>query len=1277
MNAIDKVHFLDPAYQPSQEFWSRKLAAGYGAFKFRQTNANTPGNDSRQAVQHFELSGELYNNLVARTGGNDTAAFVYLLAAFGILLKKYSGSNRVTIDSPLYTPGFKGKVQAPVTPLILEPVNELCLRDYLAAVKQTVKESYTFQNYPLELIYEQKEMRNSNVLIHWDAIHMPLTQHNNYDLVISIKRSATLHISLHYNTTAFEAGFMQRLTSHLANVLACFESMDAQLQDVELLDLDEKMKLVRDLNRTNKDYALLKTFQELFEAQVRKTPYATALVFEETALTYVQLNEKANQLAHYLLQQYQVKPDDIVGILAERSERLIIAILGILKAGAAFLPIDTSTPANRITHILQDANAKVLLTENNQLLHLQGYAGAQELLDSLLPALSGSKENPGLISKPCNLAYVIYTSGSTGLPKGVMLGLDNLSHYLLWANDYYFNNILGKTFALFTNISFDLTITCIFTTLLRGDTLFVCGNKDISDILLELFSGAAGVNTVKLTPSHISMLSYLPLESTPVQYAIVGGETLTAFQVSTLQRLNPAMDIYNEYGPTEITVGCTVKHVKDVATDLSTIGKPIANTQLYIMDENLELLPMGITGEICIGGAGVAKGYRGRPELTSEKFVKDPFGAEDDRLYRTGDLGRWNEDGEVEFLGRRDNQVKIRGYRIELGEIENALLQYETVKEAVVLVHEQENAVKSLVAYCTATAQLSIPALKEFLITRLPEYMIPAHIMCLDKFPVTNNGKVERSALPVPGTAASGKCYEAACNDCEAVLIAAFSKVLGVSNIGMQDDFFALGGDSIKAIQITSHLYEAGYRLEVRQVLRYPVIKKLAAQVTPLSQLANQGVITGELPLTPIQQQFFAFKRKAYDHFNFGLLFFSKERLEAATAATIFRKLQEHHDALRITFRLDGGTVTQYNHGLDYPFSIEEYEYTEVQQLENKLRAMQAQINLGEGPLLKIALFHLPDGDRLAMIVHHLVTDVVSLRILFEDMGTLYRQHLQAQPFSLPRKTDAFKVWAEKLQAYANSAAFLLERAYWQKILAVNTPVLQPDFPQGSNLVKDRATKQISLEADATHLLLTAVHNRFHTEINDLLLTALALGLRQSFGWEQCRVLMEGHGREDILDQVNVSRTVGYFTTVYPVILTAAGNDLSTLIKRNKKRLHAIPHKGIGYGILKYLTAAEHKQELDFSAPEQIAFNYFGQFDQDLAHLPFGFAKEDTGPLQDTREQREYELYITAMTEGGLFTLTIDYSVKRFAADTIQGLLENYQAALNGIIEHCAATVTA
>lgn len=1281
MNAIDKIHFQEPAYKPFYEYWSKQLAGGMGAFRFRQINMHATGQEEPAATCSFELPANLYNSIIARTGHNSAGIFVYMLGAFGILLKKYSGSKRITIDSPLYAPGFEGKIHAPATPLIWEWEDDCCLREYLTTVKEMVKQSYRHQNFPLELINEQRETRNSNVLMTYDAIHLETAHPQHYDLVIHIKRTARLSITLEYDPAAFEYGFIHNIQIHLSNVLESFEKLDTLLHDICVLSPQERIHLIEHLNRTEKHYPLHKTFQELFEAQVRRTPYATAVVFEETALTYHQLNEQANRLGRYLREEHDIRPNDIVGLLANRSERMIIGILGILKAGAAFLPIDTSTPAGRIGHILHDSGAKALLTDHDQLHNLdQATPPAYHLLllDTVLQQIQGPATNPERLHSPSDLAYVIYTSGSTGQPKGVMITLKNLSHYLLWANDYYFDNILGKTFALFTNISFDLTITCIFTTLLRGDTLFVCGNKDISDILLELFGGSAKVNTVKMTPSHISMLSYLPLEETDVQHVIVGGETLTAFQVNTLQRLNPDINIYNEYGPTETTVGCTVKLVKDIAIDLVSIGKPIANTQIYILDETLDLLPPGIVGEICIGGAGVASGYLHKPELTGQKFVQDPFShRKEDKIYRTGDLGRWNPDGEIEFLGRRDNQVKIRGYRIELGEIENALLKYKGIQDVVVLVHEQQNATKSLIAYFTATATVALHELKAFLAACLPEYMIPAYMIRLDRLPLTTNGKVERSALPLPG--ANNINYEAPENETEEILITAFEQVLGRQGIGAQDNFFELGGDSIKAIQITSRLYEAGYRLEVRNILRNPVIRQLAASVARLDKLADQSVITGPVSLTPVQQQFFAFPRLAYHHFNFALLFFSEQPLDTKMIRTIFAKLQEHHDALRMTFEVKEDHIIQFNHGQDYPFSLEAHDLTGVadgiSRMEAMIQKMQGSISLEHGPMLNLSLFRLSDGDRLALVVHHLVTDVVSLRILFEDIGTLFNQYQQGRELLLPKKTDSFRVWAGQLRVYANSKTFLKEKEYWKTVLNTNSPHIVPDFPDGSNLIKDRATKKISLETADTGLLLTTVRSAFNTEINDILLSALALTLRESFGMEHCRIAMEGHGREHVLGAVNVSRTVGYFTTIYPLNITAAGDDLSVVVRRNKKRIHEVPHKGIGYGILKYLTAGEHKQDIDLAENPQIAFNYFGQFDEDIAHLPFGFSEENTGHQQDINEHREYELYVTGMTEGGQFSLTVDYSRERFSEATIQTFLENYHSALKSIIEHCCAQV--
>lgn len=1268
---------MSPEYRASRAFWKNRLEQVTDVFNFRQLRSAAITAKEPAASYDHPLSEDVYQTINAKMGDNDTGIFVYLLAAAGILLKKYSGNQTVIINSPAYATGNHAEVHIPLVPLVLRFGETV--KSYLAGVKEMVKESYSHQYFPLQLLDDRQPAAYSNVLISCEAIHHPVEPAIAHDLEINICRNEGLSISCRYQPAAFEAGFIRRLCGHLEQVLQAIAKPGARLKDIDILSAAEKEQLLLHFNQT---YAAntAHTFQELFERQVKKTPYATALVFEESSLSYQDLNEQANTLAHHLKEVHGIMPNDRVGLLLNRSERMIIALLGILKAGAAFLPIDTSTPAARITGILQDAGVRLLLTDSDQALHYAAFAGASILLDKELSALPQRTDNPAQTAVPADLAYVLYTSGSTGKPKGVMVGNDNLCHYVQWANHYYFDNILGKTFALCTNISFDLTITSIFTTLLRGDQLYVCSNKDIGDLLLELFGGTTGVNTVKLTPAHISMLSALPLKETAIQHVILGGETLTAFQVKTLQRLNPDINIYNEYGPTEITVGCTIKKVKDVATDLATVGKPIANTQVYILDGSLQLLPAGIIGEICIGGKGVTKGYLHRDELSREKFVDDPFDNSGGKIYRTGDLGRWTAEGELVFLGRRDNQVKIRGYRVELGEVETALLEYPGIKDAVALAIGQEQNGACLAAWFIAAGAVEIPQLKTALANSLPAYMIPTYFTRMDRFPVNANGKVERAALPLPCTEPGSRAaYEAPTTAVEVLLVQAFQQVLDKERIGVLDDFFETGGDSIKAMQIASQLYEAGYRLEVRNILANPTIRQLAPVVKPLDKQANQHMITGEMPLTPIQQQFFDFPRKAYHHFNFGLLFFSENRLEEEMLRAVFSKLQEHHDALRITFDTTGPQIIQYNHGRGFPLSLEVYDYRSLQngvaEMSRRVSDMQGEIDLRNGPLLKLGLFQLADGDRLALIIHHLVMDVVSLRIIFEDLGTLFRQYTRGRPLALPKKTDAFKVWSEELQAYANSSAFLQELPYWKKLLAKRTATILPDLPEGSNLVKDSAAQDVSLGISATELLLTAVNSRFNTEINDILLTALALSMEQTFGIRTCMVLMEGHGRESILDGVNINRTVGYFTSVYPVIITAAGDDLGAVIKQNRQWIHEIPNKGVGYGILKYLTAAEYKQGIDLSRSPQVVFNYFGQLDQDFAQVPFRFSKEGTGEIQDAHEQREHELYITGIVESREFSLRAEYSGARFHAATIAAFLENYKLALHAVIEHCCAAV--
>ncbi len=737
---------------------------------------------------------------------------------------------------------MQAEVYEPAVPLVFAVNASDETRQFLSRVKAQVKEAYGFQNYPLHLIRDE-DLAGTNVCCLWSGLHLLPRDITQYDLVLEgsiVEAGITIRLS--YNPAYFDPGFITRIAGHMHKVLEALTGPSLVISEIDMLSEQERQLLLVDYNHTGRHYPEA-CFIDLFEAQVKKTPQAPALVFENKTWTYEALEERVDTFAAYLSRVYKLGPGQIVAIYTERSDLLIVGLLAILKTGASFLPVDSNTPEERVVYILEDAGTALVLTgadiseEQEAAIAGKTKVAALSLIRTLTPEQFAGP------ARTNNAAYVIYTSGSTGKPKGVVVRQDNLSNYLQWANDYYFDNSTGKNFALFTSIAFDLTLTCIGTTLLRGDCLFVYHERwPVPELMAELFTHNTAVNTVKLTPAHISMLGYLPITHTHIQQIITGGDILTANQVDILMRLNPGIRIYNEYGPTEATVGCMVKAVR-CEEDLQTIGKPVANTRIYILDTEQNLLPAGVFGEICIGGKGVADGYLNRPDLTAEKFIEDTFVPEPGkRLYRSGDYGSWTTTGEIIFAGRKDNQVKIRGYRIELGEIEKVLRLHPVVQEAVVLAIPGPDDDKVLVAYYTATEQLSPELVKAFLQEKLAFYMVPAKLMPLDAFPLTLNGKIDNKVLQVLAGKAATHVYVAPETETEQVLVAAFEKILGREKISVTDDFFTIGGDSIKAIQVTAHLYRSGLKLELSALLQQATARKTASLVTPLLHLADQAL---------------------------------------------------------------------------------------------------------------------------------------------------------------------------------------------------------------------------------------------------------------------------------------------------------------------------------------------------------------------------------------------------------------------------------------------------
>jgi non-ribosomal peptide synthase protein (TIGR01720 family) len=631
----------------------------------------------------------------------------------------------------------------------------------------------------------------------------------------------------------------------------------------------------------------------------------------------------------------------------------------------------------------------------------------------------------------------------------------------------------------------------------------------------------------------------------------------------------------------------------------------------------------------------------------------------------------------MEFLGRKDSQVKIRGFRIELGEIESLLLNHEAVKEAVAVAREEEGD-KYLCAYIVSDIELRGIELREYLLDKLPTYMVPAYFVRLEKLPLTAGGKVDRRSLPQPGETAmaSGIDYAAPASVIEKTLAEIWKGVLARETIGVNDNFFMIGGDSIKSLQIASRMNEAGYRLEIKDLFRYPSISALAPRVTVAERTADQSVVAGTIPLTPIQSEFFQRSKTAPHHYNQAVMFFSAAGFDEEAVKTVLMKIQEHHDALRMSYEEGGGKIVQTNHGLSYPFSLQVYDLRkreDVRQvLEARMNEIQASINLQNGPLLKPALFHLDDGDRLLMVAHHLVIDGLSWRILFEDIEHLYRQYQRGETFSLPPKTDSFKTWAEALTAYADKEAVLREKPYWARLESVSVPVIPRDFERGTNYRKDAERLSFSLDEEKTSHLLMDVNRAFATEINDILLTALGLGIRQTFGHEKVLLTVEGHGRQEISKELDVSRTVGWFTTVYPLLLEVSyADDLARQIKEIKESLRQVPNKGIGYGILKYLASAVHIEEMDFSSNPQIGFNYLGQFDVDLEQISFRVAEESVGTIQSPREEREFELEVAGLIADNRLVMSVTFNKNQFKRETVEVLLNRFQTELCRIISYC------
>jgi amino acid adenylation domain-containing protein/non-ribosomal peptide synthase protein (TIGR01720 family) len=1305
-------------------YWKRQLEGAPPLLELPADRPRPPIQTSEGATQSLLLSQELTAALKNLSQREDVTLFMTLLAAFKALLYRYTGRTDLLVGSPIANRNraeIEGLIGVFVNTLVLRTdlSGDPTFRELLRGVREVTLGALAHQDLPFEKLVEELQPERSlsynpvfqvmfqlrnNPMPPLDLPGLTLslleveTNTTQFDLSLDLEEvGERLQASVEYSTDLFDRATITRMLGHLQTLLEGIAANPEQhISSLPLVTAAEKQQLL-EWNNTFAQYPQDKCIHQLFEEAVEQSPDAVAVVLEGEELSYRELNARANQLARHL-RSLGVEPEVLVGICVERSPLMVIGLLGVLKAGGAYVPLDPNYPKERLAFMLEDSSVQVLLAQEKLLEKLPPHSARLVCLDSGWEEIAFySSQNPRSGVKPENLAYVIYTSGSTGKPKGVLIEHRSLVNYTTAAIAEYGIEKRDRVLQ-FASISFDASAEEIYPCLTSGATLVLRTDSMLDSAGVFLEKCRTWNLTVLSLPTAYwheltASLSQKTLVIAPsLRLTIIGGEKALPERLKTwIERVGQQVRLVNTYGPTEATVVGTICELSAADATLRElpIGRPIGNVQTYILDCNGQPVPTGIPGELHIGGAGLARGYLNRPELTEAKFIPSPFSNEPgSRLYKTGDLTRYRPDGNIEYVSRIDNQVKIRGFRIELAEIEAVLSQHPAVRESAVLVWLGANARKRLVACVVPdapeqTSSLSSSELRQFLQERLPEYMVPSAFVLRSKLPLTPNGKVDRKALPVPDRDRPEleEAFAAPSTAIEKILAEIWAQVLGLEQVGIDDNFFELGGDSILSIQVISKANQAGLRLTPKQLFQHQTIAQLAAIAdTTETKQSEQGLIIGEVPLTPIQHWFFEQYISDPHHWNQAVLLELQQPLEPALIESVLQELLKHHDALRLRFaRGESGWQQEIaNPDEVAPFTCIDLSLLPPEEREAAFQTaatqLQGSLNLSEGPLLRAALFDLGkhQPNRLLLTIHHLAVDGVSWRILIEDFQTAYRQISRGETVALPPKTTSFKQWAERLHEWARSPELQGEFDYWFALSHQPTSPLPIDFPTAANLVASEKTVSVALSVEETKLLLQEVPAAYRTQINDVLLTALAQAFERWTGNNSLLLDLEGHGREDIFEGVDLSRTIGWFTAVFPVLLNLEKPaDRGAAIKSVKEQLRALLNRGIGCGVLGYLNP-ETAKKLHKLPQAEVSFNYLGQFDQVLPQSSLlMLSSEPSGAIRSPRGNRHYLLEINGFIASSKLQLDWTYSENIHRRESIENLAAGFIESLRSLIQHC------
>ncbi|WP_197081938.1 non-ribosomal peptide synthase/polyketide synthase, partial [Silvibacterium bohemicum] len=1109
-----------------------------------------------------------------------------------------------------------------------------------------------FENYPMDTsqVAQRVDGLRATGLTGKDATHYPLT------LIVAPFSELLLRLDYQPDLVGDGTAIGERLVRLLT---AAVESSEQALSALGQLSVEERGRVLEEFNATEFEVAA-GTLVDRFEDQVDRSGSSTALWFDGETVSYDELNRRANRVAHFLIGR-RVGPESLVGICMERTPAMVVAILGALKAGAGYVPLDPEYPSERLQQMLEGVS--VVLSRAGQRRNLPASIDVVDLDEASLDrdGLGSAEHNPSDEDRISRLqashaAYVIYTSGSMGKPKGVVVEHRALLNHMEWMCAAY--PVDERDTVLFrTSMSFDAAVWELFLPLLSGARVCLVGSEVSRDpVALHAAMERAEVTVAQFVPT---LLEAVCASDTPkprgLRMIFSGGEALSN-QLARRVEQSWGVPLVNLYGPTETTV--QVAHHACAAeiseTGAVPIGRPIANTRLYLLDDNLEPVPLGVAGELYVSGANLARGYLGRAALTAERFVANPYqrGA---LMYRTGDRARWKPDGSLEFLGRADQQMKIRGYRIEPGEIEAALKDLPDVALAAVDLREG----KQLVAYVVAAegATLDQEVLRRRLRDRLPDYLIPAAIEMLNALPMMPNGKIDRKALPAPRDRAEG--YRRPRTWAEEILCEVFREVLGLEQVGIGDNFFRLGGDSIVSIQLVSRARRAGLSLTPRDVFQRQTVEALAA-VAQKAESRAHALRDGEdaigvFEATPIMRWMWE-RGGAWNRFSQSVTLMVPAGLTQQQMQQALQALIDTHDVLRLRVE-DGMRLRIEPRGAVRAESCWTRVDTSAAGPEAAQIATEAERRLdpASGRIFQAVRFTGGEQEYLFLTIHHLAVDGVSWRILLPDLESAWRET------SLDAVQTPYRTWARHLNREVMSEATEAELPFWEGILKNGKPLLP-----GSTLDPSHDTYASAghlhyvFSAELTSALLSRIPAAFHAGMNDILLSALARAMGGSI-----LINVEGHGRESKNEGFDLSRTVGWFTTLYPVSLHASGGSAASALKKTKEQLRAIPRNGLGYGLLRHLhpTAAARLKEFE---PVQIGFNYLGRFGTERLSQEFNL-----GTGADPAMPLAHFLEVNAVTvdspAGPLLSATWTWAGRHLSEPAVQEFAGAWEQALRDL----------